>query len=240
MDSISQANLSSEPYFRHALAQKDVLIVGTFLSSQRMIRSACEDLSEKLEGSGWTVLRTSASSSRLKRLIDMVAAAIRDRHSYNVAIVDVFSGSAFTWAELIGFLLRGMGKPHVLTLRGGNLPRFANKWPGRVRRLLKGASAVTTPSAYLKEEMRQYRADIRVISNPIDLRKCPFRFREPPGPRLVWLRGFNYLYNPHMAVKVLKILVLRRPDATLLMVGADKGDGSLASTKQLARELGVE
>lgn len=240
MDSISQAKFLSGSYTREESTRRQVLIVGTFLSSHRMVRSACEDLAERLEDAGWTVLRTSASSSRFKRLVDMIAVVILDRRSYSVAIVDVFSGFGFVWAELVSFLLRRMGKPHVLTLRGGNLPKFAGKWPGRVGRLLNGASVVATPSAYLREEMRQYRPNIRVISNPIDLSTCPFRYRERLTPRLVWLRAFDYIYNPHMAIRVLKSLVSKRPDASLLMVGQDKGDGSLASTRQLARELGVE
>src|SRR5262249_52348144 len=116
-----------------------VLLVGNFLSSTSGNRSVCEDLAIQLAVSHWPVLTTSARPGRLPRLFDMVTMAWCRRYDYAVAQVDVFSGPAFVWAEAVCQILRWIGKPYILTLRGGNLPAFAQSWPKRVCHLLCSA-----------------------------------------------------------------------------------------------------
>jgi glycosyltransferase involved in cell wall biosynthesis len=137
--------------------------------------------------------------------------------------------------------LRLAAKPYVLTLHGGDLPGFARRWPGRVRRLLVSAAVVTTPSRYLREEMQGYRQDmLLLLPNPLNLKAYQFQLREHPRPRLIWLRAFHEVYNPVLALEVLAILASKVPDIHLIMVGPDKGDGSLSKTRRSARELGLE
>jgi len=219
--------------------RKPVLLVGNFLSTTHGVRGVGEELALRLQPLGWPVLTTSPEPRRAVRLFDMLRSTWRWRGTYAVAQVDVFSGAAFFWAEAVCDLLRRLGKPYVLTLHGGNLPTFAQHWPWRVRRLLASAAAVTAPSAYLRERLRAYRDDIRMQPNPLEIARYPFRWREQPQPRLVWLRAFHHMYNPTLAVKVLASLVLEFPAITLTMIGPDKGDGSLAAVQTAAATLGV-
>jgi glycosyltransferase involved in cell wall biosynthesis len=53
----------------------------------------------------------------------------------------------------------------------------------------------------------------------------------------VWLRAFHDIYNPALALQVLSLLLREHPDATLTMVGPDKGDGTLGTTRRLAEKL---
>lgn len=216
-----------------------ILLVGNFLSGAGFNRGVCEDLAERLRAAGWQVITTSHKPGRLARLVDMVSTAWRRGREYDVAQVDVYSGPAFLWAEAVCWVLRRVGKPHVLTLRGGALPPFAQRWPGRVRRLLRSATAVTTPSRYLLEQMRPYREDICLLPNPLDVSRYPFRLRVWPQPHLVWLRAFHAIYNPTLGPRMLTRLVKEFPDVSLLMVGPDKGDGTLQETQMLAADLGV-
>jgi|SRR5579883_503894 len=216
-----------------------VLLVGNFFSSSVSNRAVCEDLAERLTEAGWRVCVTSQRQARFARLADMAWAAWRRRRDYCVAHVEVFSGPAFAWAEVVSEVVRTCGKPYVLTLRGGNLPELARRCPRRVRRLLGGAAAVTVPSAYLLERMRQYRQDLCLIPNPIEIERYPFRLRSFPAPRLVWLRAFHRIYNPVLAVSVLRLLTEIMPEACLLMVGRDKQDGSLERLSAEARRLGL-
>ncbi len=216
-----------------------MLLVGNFLSDVGRGRCVCEDLAIQLSNVGWYVLCTSSKPGRIARLADVVATIWRRRYAYAVAHVDVFSGSAFFLAEAACRMLHAARKPYVLTLRGGNLPVFAGRWPGRVRRLLRSAAVVTAPSRYLPGEMKEYRADIRLVPNPVDVESCRFRLRKRPEPRLVWLRAFHQVYNPSLAPKVLALLAREVSDVRLTMVGIDKGDGSLQAMQQLARRLAV-
>ncbi|MFQ5568400.1 MAG: glycosyltransferase family 4 protein [Rhodothermales bacterium] len=219
--------------------QRRILLVGVFVSSSIAVHNVGEALSEKLSEAGWGVHTTSRHTSRLWRLLDMVTTTWRQRSHYTVAQVDVFSGLAFGWAEAVCFLLQRAGKPFVLSLRGGNLPVFSHRWPWRVKRLLQSATLVTAPSRFLQEEMRPYRADILTIPNPINLNAYAFRQRRLVHPRLVWLRSFHAIYNPSLAPKMLALLVPHVPDIRLIMVGQDKGDGSLQNAHDVAQKLGV-
>jgi glycosyltransferase involved in cell wall biosynthesis len=162
------------------------------------------------------------------------------RHDFEVAHVDLFSGPAFLWAELVCFELARLGKPFALTLRGGNLPSFATRWPRRVRRLLRGARAVTAPTNYLGDALRPQAKSISILPNAIDLSRHTFRARTVVAPRLIWLRAFHHAYNPTLAIEVLASLARRYPGISLTMIGADKGDGALAAVRETARRLRVE
>jgi glycosyltransferase involved in cell wall biosynthesis len=218
----------------------DLLLIGNFLSRSFGNRSVCEDLAVALETAGWSVLTTSSRRSRFARLLDFLFTVWWQRHRYNVAQVDVYSGLAFVWAELVCSALRIVKKPYVLTLHGGNLPLFAQGSGKRVQRLLQSSSVVTTPSAYLFERMRSYRQDLVLLPNPLDLAKYPFKHREHLAPNLVWLRAFHDIYNPSLAVKVVALLVKDFPSVRLVMIGPNKGDGSRESMIDLAMKLGVQ
>jgi glycosyltransferase involved in cell wall biosynthesis len=156
-----------------------------------------------------------------------------------VAEVDVFSVHAFFWAEAVCALLSELKKPFVLALHGGNLPQFSRTAKGRVSRLLSSAAAVTTPSRYLKDELKRFRSDIVLVPNALPLASFPFRERAKPSPKLIWVRAFHSTYNPSLAPRVLAALLPDFPDARLTMLGRDKGDGSLEETRRVAAELKV-
>ncbi len=216
-----------------------LLLVSNFLSASGGTRGVCEELALRLQAAGYPVLTTSSQPAKAARLLDMLKTVWSKRHFYKIAQVDVYSGPAFLWAELVAAMLRRLNKPCILTLHGGNLPAFARQNPVRVRRLLSAADEVTTPSRYLLEQMSAYRDDLLLLPNALDLPRYPFRERSPAGPKLVWLRAFHRIYNPSLAPRVLHRLIADFPDAQLTMVGPDKGDGSLQETLDCAAELGV-
>ncbi|OQW35957.1 MAG: glycosyl transferase family 1 [Nitrospira sp. SG-bin1] len=216
-----------------------VLLVGNFLSATRGTRSVCEDLAFRLKAADWCIITTSFRPGRLARLLDFLQTVWRCRNQYHVAHVDVYSGPAFLWAELVCWALRMVKKPYVLTLRGGNLPAFAQKTGERVPRLLRSSPIVTTPSAYLFEQMRPYHKELELLPNPLDLEKYSFKDRAHPVPKLVWLRAFHHIYNPSLAVRVVAQLAQDFPEVRLVMMGPDKGDGSFEQMKGLTSQLGV-
>lgn len=216
-----------------------VLLVSNFLSGWDGRRSYAEDLAARLKSAGLRVRTSSCFSFKPVRLADMVLAAAGARGDYQIAIVDVYSGAAFLWAEASIHAARLAGKRVVAVLHGGGLPDFAARHRARLTRLLARADAVISPSPYLQQTLRGFCSDIRLLPNAIDLAAYPCRFRRVASPRLVWLRSFHRIYNPEMAVRVLAAIRRRYPDATLVMYGVDK-DGSLERCRRLAGELGVD
>jgi len=216
-----------------------ILLIGTFTSKSSGVYSVGEELAGKLEVSGYPVVLVSQKSSRFSRLADILGTIWRLRRQFQLAQVDVYSGTAFVWAETACWLLRLLNKPYFLVLRGGNLPAFAQKWPGRVRRLLQAAPVVATPSNYLSEQLKLFRPDFLYLPNPVETQKYPFRLREKPEPHLIWLRAFHAIYNPSLIPQVISLLAQKYPQVSIEMVGPDKGDGSLQQMLDLAGKLGV-
>lgn len=216
-----------------------LLFIGNFLSAGGGKRSPIEDLADRLGERGYSMLCASDASSGWMRGIDMISRVWKSRSGFDAAVVDLYSGRAFLWGEGVSLALRFLGRPFVLSLHGGNLPGFAKRWPRRVRSCLRRATVVQAPSAYLAAEMKQYRADILELPNPIEISHYIYRARPAPRPRLVWLRAFEDLYNPVQAVDVLAKLAEDFPDASLAMYGPVKSPPSRVEVERRAAELQV-
>lgn len=215
-----------------------VLFAGNMYSAYGFL-SVGEELSGRLAASGWPVITVSRRRDRIGKLLDMVSTAWRMRSRYEVAQIDLFSGAAFVWAEAVASTVRSAGRPFILSLHGGDLPAFAARWPRRVRRLLGAAAAVTSPSAFLGEQMRPYRDDIVLIPNGLVLDAFQYRHRDVARPSLVWMRALHNIYNPTLLPRVLARLARDVPAVHAVMGGPDKGDGSLERTMDTADRLGV-
>ena len=221
------------------LKKNKLLLVGNHFSDNEHNQNAWQDLAYHLREAGYSVITASNKKSKVLRLWDMLWTILHRRNDYDLVQVDVFSGPAFTWAFLSAWLAKRLHKPVILTLHGGNLPEYAKRHPGRVKWLLEKADTVTAPSGYLQEAMQPYRQDIQLIPNALDISRYPFIERKKARPILIWLRAFHRIYNPELAIRVVHALQLEFPGVHLIMVGPDKGDGSLQKCKALAGELGV-
>lgn len=226
-------------------ARMRVLLVGDFSASKVGNASVAEQLATKLSEAGDVVHVTSDRTDRAARVASMVIDTARHRHAVDVAIVDVYSGAGFRWAEWTTRLLTAAGTPVILVLRAGDLPEFAATARRRVERLFACASSVVALSEYLADAMAEYGPVEKVIPNPIQVADYPYRRRSQVRPRLVWLRTFNRTYNPPLAPRVLAELLAtarRRSQGDLphlTMIGADQRDGSWEMTMAVADELGV-
>ncbi|HET8984449.1 MAG TPA: glycosyltransferase family 4 protein [Trueperaceae bacterium] len=232
------------PVRTEVVSRSRVLIVADFSASKLGNASVAEQLAAKLRASGDQVIATSDKTNRWLRASDMVASAIRYRHAVDVAIIDVYSGAAFRWAEWATSIVRSAGTPVIHVLRGGNLPKFAAANPDRVKRLFGLSNAVVALSGFLYEEMAPYGPIAEVIPNPLEAGAYPFRRRSTATPEMVWLRSFNTIYNPTLGPRVLAEVAAVYPatspvGARLTMIGSDQGDGSLQSTEAVATELGI-
>lgn len=214
-------------------------MIGYFLSGKGGVRSVSEELALRLKRQGYRVCTTSDQPNRYLRLPFMLRDIVRYRRRYQAATVEVYYGWAFLWAEMACWVLHLLKKPYVLTLHGGCLLEFARKWPGRVKRLLLSAHAVTTPSSLFQAAFSQWRPDVVYLPNALEITDYAFRRRSHAKPNLIWLRAFERLYNPTLAIRAFSLAKDEFPQARLLMIGPDKKDGTLREVKRLASELEV-
>ena len=216
-----------------------ILILGNLLSSSVGTRSVGEELAVRLRKAQWTVTTASPRKERVIRALDMLFAILKHRDHYNIAYLEVYSGLAFVWAELNLCLLKILRKPVVLTLHGGDLPKFARQSTRRTKRLLQAGDVVTTPSRYIQTALFEVRGDILLLPNAIELASYQFCHRPQPMPKVAWLRAFHEIYAPTLAAEALSLLVDEFPEVELTMFGPDKGDGSLQAMRLLAQQAGV-
>jgi glycosyltransferase involved in cell wall biosynthesis len=197
-------------------------------------------LASKLEELGWRVRRAGPQPSWVLRGFSQIVMVLKGGRRLKAVIIDVFSTRSFVGAELVAGLARICGLPVVLVLRGGNLVKRAKRNRRRVAWLLKGATAVVTPSKYLRKALHSHTGvEATYLPNGLPVQKYRFRQRRHVRPHLVWLRALHEGYNPLMALKALALVRLRFPEATLVFGGPDKGDGTRALVEREADRLGL-
>lgn len=197
-----------------------------------------EVLAGLFAGDGHRVLVSSTRLNPIGRAVDHARDLVRWRNDADIAVVSMFSGRAFALAAESLALARLLGIPTVAWLHGGSLPKFGRDHPGWVRRVLRSASAVVAPSAFLGRWAQEFVPEVRVIPNVLDLGSYRCRTRRTIRPRLLWMRTFQEAYDPATAVRTLADLRSRGVAATLTMAGQDKG--LLEPTRALAHELGLD
>ncbi len=194
-------------------------------------------LSDLFAGAGYPVISTSAKLNRYARLLDIAQTIVSTRNDIDILIIEVYGGRSFVVEDIASRLGNRFGKHIVMWLHGGALPEFMARYPKWSHRVLKRAGVLVTPSAYLARALAAHGFTAHVVPNVIDREAYPFRLRKLARPRLFWMRSFEPMYDPALAVRVLARLRESTPDARLVMAGRDGGYES--ETRQLAEQLGV-
>lgn len=216
-----------------------VLLVGNFISRQRGTRFYCEDLAINLAVFGCSVIVTSTRNSRIMRLLDSLYKAAVFHRRYDVAIVDVYSGLGFWLATAQICALRVLRKPVIAVLHGGGLPDFNKAYPNLIRYSLQLAQSVVTPSFYLQCVFSAALSHVIRIPNAMDLSSYRYKQRSSDGCRICWLRAFDTVYDPVMAVRAFAIVHVRYPSATLTLAGPVKRPELLELTKSEIADAGL-
>ncbi|MBP1841330.1 glycosyltransferase family 4 protein [Formosa algae] len=219
--------------------KKNVLYLGNNLSSSKTNVSYMKGLSTALKGEGYSVLCKSAIQQKLGRVLDMVKAVLQHGSGMHTALIDTYSTQNFYYAVIVSQCCRLMRLPYIPILHGGNLPHRLEHNPRLCRLLFRPAKVLVSPSLYLKTAFTAHGfSHVVYIPNSLQLQQYPFTIR-PVGPiRLLWVRSFSTIYNPCLAVDILKSLLDQGYEADLCMVGPDT-DGSLVVVRSYAEQLGV-
>lgn len=196
-----------------------------------------EKLADLFERSGYPVVCVSHRINRAARLADVFATLVRERNRIDVLVVLVYGGTSFVLEDIATWIGRRADIPLILSLHGGDLPRFKERYSRWVHRVFRRADAIVAQSAYLARFAAALGRDARVIPNVIELEGYPHRLRTSARPRLFWMRAFHPIYEPEMALETLARVRARHPEATLVMAGPDKG--GLALVRQRASQMGL-
>ena len=215
-----------------------VAVVGQMVGRNRgYITTQGEILSDGLSKEGYPVVCVSSLPNRYLRVGDIIKTLVCRKRDIDLQCLQVYSGPSFFIADIASKLGKIFGQPIVMVLHGGALPEFMARFPRWTCRVLNRADALIAPSAFLARAMLPYGLQVQVIPNVIHLSHYPYRHRQVIGPRLFWMRKFNPIYNPNLAIRVLAQLKVKVPEASLVMAG--QGGELEMEVKGLAEELGV-
>ena len=219
---------------------KNLLYIGNKLSSKGKTQTSIETLGKLLKAEGFIVNTASSKSNKLLRLLDMIFSVLKHRKQADFVLIDTYSTSNFYYAFIVSQLCRLLKLEYIPILRGGNLPSRLEKSPKLSKAIFKKAYINVAPSLYIKSNFEDLGYDnIVCIPNSIALKN--YRFKEWAFGKvsLLWVRSFSKIYNPLLAVKVLKVLKDENIEAELCMVGPDV-DGSMQKARLLTEELDVD
>lgn len=196
-----------------------------------------EFLSDLFSDAGYQVLSVSAAPNRYRRLWEIVRTIVRHRRDIDVQCLQVYGGPSFVVEDIASVLGRRFGHRIVMHVHGGAMPEFMSRHPVWTRRVLSRADAFVAPSPFLARAIKPYGFHAGVIPNLIQLADYPYRHRTNILPKLFWMRTFEPLYNPELALRTLARVRRVLPEATLVMAGQEKGHGP--EVRRLAEDLGV-
>ena len=220
---------------------KKILYLGNQLSKHGFTPTSVETLGERLR-EDFDITQASSIKNQVLRLVHMWWMVINCRN-YDYLLIDTYSSSAFTYAWTSARLAQLFKLKYIPILHGGDLPNRAKNSPDLIDRYIKNAHIVVSPSGYLKTAMeKEAVGNHTIIPNFIDIKNYPFEAKVPSketGINLFWLRSFHEIYNPYLAIRLLKALAEKGFEKlSLCMVGPDK-DGSMEKVKVFAEEQGV-
>ena len=194
-------------------------------------------LVSRLQLWGYPVFFASSYQTGFTRLFHMIWVVLAQVNRHSIVLIDTYSTKNFYGTVLLSWLIRLKRAPYIPILHGGNLPQRMNSASRLIQQYFIKAKALIAPSEYLAEVARAQNWPVQVIPNGLNLTDYPKSAPNPLTPIkpvLLWVRAFDHIYRPMLALKTLKILKQNHPEAELYMVGPDK-DGSLAACKEFAK-----
>lgn len=219
---------------------KNILYIGNKLSNKHSNVSAIGVLGPLLEASGYTLQYASSKSNKILRLLDMIWICLKSYRKVEWVLIDTYSTQNFYYALVVSQLCRLLRMPYIPILHGGNLERRLRHNSKFCDSIFSNSTVNVAPSHFMKSVFANYGfTNVVFIPNSLRIVNYKFEKRSIEKIKMLWVRSFSNIYNPLLAVKVLKLLIDSGYEAELCMVGPDSDDGSFQDTQKLAKELRV-
>ncbi len=218
---------------------KTILYIGNKLVKHGLNQTSIETLGPLLEKEGYHLIYASSKKSKILRMLEMFWVTVINFRKTDYVLIDTYSTYNFWYAFIISQTCRLLRLQYIPKLHGGDLPKRLDKNPYLSKLIFNYSHLNIAPSAYLLEAFRNAGFKNTIyIPNTIELCNYDFLEREILQPKLLWVRSFSPIYNPMMALEVLKLISNSYPKAELCMVGPDK-NGLLEKMKALALDYEI-
>jgi glycosyltransferase involved in cell wall biosynthesis len=218
---------------------KKLLYIGNNLNNKSSNLSSITTLGPLLESVGYQIRYASSKKSKILRLVDMIWSVLSSYKKVDVVIIDTYSTQNFYYALIVSQICRLLKLKYIPSLNGGDLPKRLEFSKQYSRLIFKYAYKLVSPSIYLKEafEKKGYQK-VYFVPNTIKIENYFYLERDFQPIKLLWVRSLSKIYNPSLAIQVLRQLQDEGMEVSLCMVGPDS-EGSLKKLKKLTRDLKV-
>ena len=218
----------------------NILYIGNKLSGQNTNITYIEVLGKHLESEGYKIIYASSKKKQVLRIFDMIFKTLKNQHKINKVLIDTYSTNGFIFALIISQLCRLLNQNYIPILHGGNLPSRLQKNPKLCKLIFNNAQINVAPSLFLYNAFKaeSYQKIIH-IPNTLAIENYHFEKKDITVPKLLWVRAFNDIYNPKMAIFVFNELKKTYPNAELCMVGPNQND-LFFECKKLTDELKIK
>lgn len=221
------------------MEDKIILYIGNNLTGKTKYNSTISVLSQLLISEGYGVVVASSKMNKILRILDMILITIKNRNKTNYLLIDTFSTTNFYYALIISQLSRILKIKYIPILHGGSLPKRLSNNKKLSKLIFKNSYKNIAPSNYLKHEFDKKGYHTTFIPNILEIENYQFKIRKILKPKLLWVRAFKHIYNPTMAIEVLKLLREVYENASLCMVGPFV-DSSFKETLDIVKKYDLE
>lgn len=205
------------------MTKPTVCVVGPLVSGHGRVITQGEKLRDVLVSAGYPVIAVSTSNSRLGRLTEIAATLVRERRRIDVVVVFTYGFKSYVIEDMATALARRFGIPIVMSLCGGALPSFIDRFPSWSSRVFRRADRIVCQSPYLSRTMARAGFEAEIIPNVFDVSRYRYKHRSSVRPKLFWMRTFEKVYNPELALRTLQRVRAYHIDASLVLAGEDTG-----------------
>lgn len=220
--------------------KKRILYIGNDLQVNSFTVTYISFFSKMLRKEGYKVKTASTKNNKALRLAEMLGLIAKHKEDTDVVLIDTYGAMNFYYAYLVGKTCSLLNLDYIPILHGGNLPERLENSKRLSNSLFGNAKANIAPSRFLYDIFKDHGFNnTEIIPNAIKTDNYPFKQRSEFRPKLLWVRRFQRRYNPFMAIKVLRLLKEKYPEASLCMVGPEK-DGSMAACKKLSEKYDLD
>ena len=216
-----------------------ILYIGNKTTKKTKSPTTLEDLANHLESENYTVYSSSEKLNKILRLLDMCFSVFQYRKKVDYILIDTYSTANFYYTFFTSQIARFFRIKYIPILHGGNLPSRLDRSKLMSNLIFKNSYKNIAPSGYLKHEFDKRGYKTELIPNVININDYEYKERILIEPKLLYVRAFSEIYNPIMAINVIKQLTLKYPNAKLCMVGPVK-DKSFSEVTKLVDELNLE
>jgi glycosyltransferase involved in cell wall biosynthesis len=153
------------------------------------------------------------------------------QRSRRVDTIHIFAASWLYFFVVVAPVVlvgRWCGKSVIVNYRGGEARAFFRRFGVAVRPVLRSAHAITTPSEFLAEVIREcFGLPVSIVPNILNTSACRYRRRSTLTPTLLVNRHLESIYDVESVLRAFRVVQDRSPEASLCIAGTGSLEKSL-------------